>query len=130
MNDFKVLCQQYSSILGGELTIKNGVCTVQKNRSHINVKIMGRPANSVLQSFCSFEGIDNQGKALNLGEIALLQEEVYPFTWSLQRSGIMLTALHNHWLFDNPRLLYAHFTSVEDPLSFAGKVAQAFNLLK
>ncbi|MFC4411249.1 DUF1259 domain-containing protein [Chungangia koreensis] len=130
MTDFKELCQQFSSILGGELNIKKGVCTVQKKRSHINVKIMGRPANSVLQSFCSFESIDHQGKALNLGEIALLQEEVYPFTWSLQRSGIILTALHNHWLFDNPRILYAHFISVEDPLSFAHKVAEAFQLLK
>lgn len=132
MDNFNVLCQQFSYILGGEPSIKYGVCSVQKDRSHINAKIMGRPTHSglVLHSMWSFEGIDQQGKSLNLGETSLLQEEVYPFIWHLQRNGIVLTALHNHWLFDNPRLLYAHYTSIEEPLSFARKVAEAYKVLK
>ncbi|MFD1130665.1 DUF1259 domain-containing protein [Paenibacillus sp. PDC88] len=65
-------------------------------------EILGRQSHSglSLHSKWSFESLDNDGKALNLGEAALLQEEVYPFTWYLQRAGIIITSLHNHWLFD------------------------------
>lgn len=48
----------------------------------------------------------------------------------LQNQGIIITALHNHWLFDNPRIMYIHFESIEPPLSFAKKVAKAFETLK
>jgi hypothetical protein len=33
-----------------------------------------------------------------------------------------VTALHNHWLFDNPNLWYIHFEKVEKPLVFATEV--------
>lgn len=117
MSDIHAICQQYAQILDGELNVKNGVCMVEKDHKHIQVIIMGRPSHSglALHSMWSFESLDQQGKALNLGETALLQEEVFPFTWQLQQSGITLTALHNHWIFDNPHLTYAHYSSVEEP---------------
>ncbi|HUC94010.1 MAG TPA: DUF1259 domain-containing protein [Paenibacillus sp.] len=132
MQDIGMLCQQFARILGGKPDVKNEVCMVEKDRSHIQATIMGRPSRSglTLHSMWSFESIDEQGRALNLGETALLQEEVYPFIWSLQRSGIIMTALHNHWIFENPRLVYAHYASVEQPVSFAGKVAEAYKVLK
>lgn len=132
MVDVHTICQQYARILGGEPNLKNSYCMVEKDRNHIHVNIMGRPSHSglALHSMWSFESLDQQGKALNLGETALLQEEVYPFTWHLQRNGIILTALHNHWIFDNPHLIYAHYSSIEEPLSFAKKVAEAYKQLK
>ncbi|WP_257984250.1 DUF1259 domain-containing protein [Neobacillus cucumis] len=78
----------------------------------------------------SFESLEPNGKALNLGETVLLQDEVYPFIWHLQKNGIILSALHNHWLYDNPHLLYAHYISIEEPLSFARKVSEAYRFLK
>lgn len=129
MPDFSTLCHQFSQILGGEMNIKHGVCMVSRERSHINLNIFGRPSHSKVANW-SFESLDSHGKALNLGETPLLQEEVYPFTWHLQRNGIILSALHNHWLLDNPHLLYAHYISIEEPLSFARKVSEAYNLLK
>ncbi|QGG55869.1 DUF1259 domain-containing protein [Paenibacillus sp. B01] len=78
----------------------------------------------------SFESMDLQGRTLNLGETALLQDEVYPFTWNLQKNGIMLSTLHNHWLMNNPNLVYAHYTSVEETLSFARKVAEGYKVLQ
>ncbi|MHC0039531.1 DUF1259 domain-containing protein [Pseudoneobacillus sp. C159] len=129
MPDYSKLCHQFSHILGGEMNIKNGVCMVSRERSYINLNIFGRPSHSKVANW-SFETLDSHGKALNLGETPLLQEEVYPFTWHLQRNGIILSALHNHWLLDNPHLLYAHYISIEEPLSFARKVSEAYKLLK
>lgn len=123
--DIHAICQQFARILGGTPSVKQGVCLVEKARSPIGLRILGRPAQSVFTSMCSFESLDREGKALNLGETALLQQEVYPFTLHLQRNGIMVTALHNHWMFEQPPILYVHYASVEDPLSFAAKVAEA-----
>ncbi|MCY9657122.1 DUF1259 domain-containing protein [Paenibacillus chondroitinus] len=132
MQDIGALCQEFAHILGGEPNVKHGVCMVERDRPHIKISILGRPSHSglALHSMWSFESMDSLGRTLNLGETALLQDEANPFIWHLERHGIMLTALHNHWLMDNPHLVYAHYASVEEPLSFARKVAEAFKVLK
>ncbi|GFN34531.1 DUF1259 domain-containing protein [Tepidimicrobium xylanilyticum] len=95
-------------------------------------KIAGRPTRSplVIAALFSFESMDSRGRTLNLGETVILQREINPFISALRERNIEVTALHNHWLFDKPRLFYIHFFSIEDPLSFARKVAEAFQVLK
>ncbi|MGB8956827.1 MAG: DUF1259 domain-containing protein [Tumebacillaceae bacterium] len=56
---------------------------------------------------------------MNLGETVILQAEINPFVSELRKRGIKVTAIHNHWLFDRPRLMYIPFESVEPPLQFA-----------
>lgn len=126
------ICTRFAEILDGELSFKNGVCLVEKHRPYIQVSILGRSTHSslALHSMWSFESLDQQGKALNLGETALLQEEVFPFTRYLLSNGIILTALHNHWLADQPHLIYAHYSAIEEPLTFARKIAEANKYLR
>ncbi|WP_276354368.1 DUF1259 domain-containing protein [Cohnella caldifontis] len=125
------LCQQFARILGGTAEVANGVCTVTRLRDNLRPLIEGRRTNSILAlaAFFSFEDLDNRGNALNLGETVILQEEINPFISALRAQGIEVTALHNHWLFDDPRLMFIHFKSVEPPLSFAVKAANAFRVL-
>ena len=40
------------------------------------------------------------------------------------------SALHNHWMMETPRLFYLHYASIEEPLSFARKVAEAYQVLR
>ncbi|MGD8189605.1 DUF1259 domain-containing protein [Brevibacillus ginsengisoli] len=42
----------------------------------------------------------------------------------------LTTALHNHWLFNNPGIMYIHFESIDDPIQFAQKVRHAISVLK
>ncbi|MDR6224071.1 DUF1259 domain-containing protein [Desmospora profundinema] len=130
MSALERLCQQFANIVGGSPSVVNGVCLVQKLRD-IPVTILGRRSRSplVLPTFFSFESIDRQGRALNLGETVILQREINPFISELRKQGILVTALHNHWLFENPRLFYIHFESVENPIIFARKVARALRVL-
>jgi hypothetical protein len=127
----KDLCREFARILGGTGSVTNGVCLVQKFRD-IPFKILGRRTNSPLVNpqFFSFENLDFQGNALNLGETVLLQEEVNPLLTELRKRNITVTAIHNHWLFDQPRAMYMHFQSIEPPLEFAKKVRDAFRVLK
>ncbi|MCM3727822.1 DUF1259 domain-containing protein [Neobacillus cucumis] len=94
-------------------------CVVMRNRN-INATILGRRTQSplALPFGLSFENNRN-GKTLNLGETVILQREINPFLSALRRRGITVTALHNHWLFENPRLMYMHWENVGDPFEFA-----------
>lgn len=126
------LCQQFAQTLGGSvMESKDGSCTVVRTRN-LNINILGRSAHTglTLAAMFSYESMDNQGRTLNLGETVILPDEINPFISVLRSHGIMITALHNHWLYDNPRIMYIHFESVEEPLAFARKVADAFRVLK
>jgi len=48
----------------------------------------------------------------------------------LTRNNIPITALHNHWLYDKPAIMYLHFESIDHPLSFASKLSEVSKLLK
>jgi hypothetical protein len=48
-----------------------------------------------------------------------LAKEVNPVVKALTENGITVTAIHNHMLFDDPRLFMLHFWAVGDP----GKLA-------
>ncbi|WP_050616282.1 DUF1259 domain-containing protein [Bacillus testis] len=132
MSSKNQLCQEFARILGGQGSLdRNGVCLVQKFRN-IDFKILGRHTKSPLVNpqFFSFEQLDRQGNALNLGETVLLQSEINPLLTELRKMDIIVTAVHNHWLFDHPRAMYMHFESIEPPLEFARKIRRAFRVLK
>ncbi|WP_173916780.1 DUF1259 domain-containing protein [Halobacillus sp. Marseille-Q1614] len=129
MHNFQTLCYLFAQILNGTPSIKHGVCSVELDRE-LDVTIQGRPSKGELHAELMFESLDQKGYALNLGETVLLEEEVPYFANILIKNGIIISALHNHWLYTNPTILYIHFQSVEPPLSFAHKVAEAFKGLK
>jgi hypothetical protein len=79
----------------------------------------------VTSSF-SFESLNKfSGTALCLGRVALLQREVEPFISAILEQGIIVSSIHNEWLFDNPHLIYVNIESVQEPLIFAKKVRKA-----
>lgn len=125
------LCQEFARILGAAPSVINGVCTATRSRTNIHPVVLGRRAESFMfvpQAF-SFENIGRDGRALCLGETVILQDEINPFITRLREDGIIVTALHNHWLFEEPRLMYIHFESIDEPLDFARKVADALEVL-
>ncbi|GAA0321355.1 hypothetical protein GCM10008967_09860 [Bacillus carboniphilus] len=125
------LCQEFARILDSTPVVINGVCTAVRSRENIRPTVLGREAESFMfvpQAF-SFENIDSQGRAFNLGETVILQDEINPFISVLRRNGILVTAIHNHWLFDDPRLFYVHWESIDRPLDFARKTREALDVL-
>jgi hypothetical protein len=112
-------CQQLANIIGGTVITSSPVCVVQRLRD-INATILGRKTRSplALPFALSFENNIN-GKTLNLGETVILQSEINRFLTALRKRGITVTAIHNHWLFDNPRLMYMHWEKVGNPKKFA-----------
>ena len=58
-------------------------------------------------------------KAAITGDFVLLADEVNPVVKALTENGIAVTAIHNHMLYDNPRLFMMHFWAVGDPEKLA-----------
>lgn len=115
-------CQKLADLIGGVVVTAAPVCVVQRLRD-IDASILGLRTQSplALPFALSFE---NNG--LNLGESVLLQKEVNPFMSELRKRGLIVTALHNHWLFEEPRLMYMHWENAgDDPFDFAAKSFEA-----
>jgi len=128
---FEQTCNRFSRILGGTHTARNGICTVMKSRTNIRPLVLGRRGKSFLlvpQMF-TFESMTRDGRALCSGETVVLQSEINPLMSRLRRHGIIVTATHNHWLFDKPRLMFMHWESVDDPVAFARKTKDALSVL-
>lgn len=58
-------------------------------------------------------------------ELMLLQKEVNGFVATIIKQGIIVSSIHNEWLYDDPNLIYVNIEDVDDPLSFARKVRRA-----
>lgn len=108
-------CQKLADIIGG-VVVQPNPCVVMRLRD-VGATILGRRTLSPLAIpfMLSFER-----NGLNLGETVLLQREVNPMLDALRRRGLIVTAFHNHWLFEEPRLMYMHWENVGmNPAEFA-----------
>jgi hypothetical protein len=112
-------CEKLARIINGSVVTSNGVCVVSRLRD-IDATILNRKTESPLSLpfALSFEN-EKRGQTLNLGETVILQKEINRFISELRERDIIVTALHNHWLFDEPRLMYMHWEKIDDPFDFA-----------
>lgn len=121
------LCNRLARIIGGTGMVTNGACVVQRLRNNLNLKILGRRSRSplTLPFALSVESKDSSGRTLNLGETVILEREINPFVSELRKRGIKVTAIHNHWLFQNICFKYIHWESIDNPVDFVRKSAAA-----
>lgn len=126
MNISKSLCDRLAAIIGGKGTSDGKSCSIMIERK-LNAKILGR--NYETEHEITIQSLKN-GTTLNTAEITLLQSEVQRFTSAARKQGFKVTAIHNHWLFEKPRLMYLHLETVENPVTFARKLRAALHVLK
>lgn len=65
------------------------------------------------------------GRAMAAGDLVLTSEEVGPVMQRLQAGGISETAVHNHLLGENPRVMYMHIMAVGEPAKLAETLRSA-----
>ncbi|MGE5390327.1 MAG: DUF1259 domain-containing protein [Deltaproteobacteria bacterium] len=123
-------CDSFAKILKAKRDTNPGVCFATRMRNDIEVEVMGRTTHSptVLLMAFSYEDLDSKGNALCLGEFVFKQNEVRPFLNALSNHGIRVTSIHNHWLFENPRLIYVHWEAIMKPLEFARISSRAMDI--
>ncbi len=86
---------------------------------------MEMPAAMGMAIAINFQMSDN--KAAITGDFVLLADEVNPVLKALTENEIAVTALHNHMLYDYPRLFMMHFWAVDDPVKLAKGLKEALD---
>lgn len=123
------LCKELASILGGKASSNNGICEVQVQRTDIDVTIMGVSSPAAAAHMFIFQRYANNQRALNLGDMVLVQDEVPQVIRELANRDITIAAVHNHWIFDDPHLIYVHVQAIMRPRVFAQRIAEVLAIL-
>jgi hypothetical protein len=64
-----------------------------------------------------------------MGDLVLLEDEVNPVMSALLDNGLEVTALHNHFFFDEPRMFFMHVMGHGSPAELAKKAKPAVDLI-
>lgn len=117
--------------LGKAGSIQPGdVYKVSLPRSDLKVAVGGvdlRPALA-LGSWVAFKKFGEM--TVVMGDLVLTEDEVMPVLTKLQESGIETTALHNHVIHENPRVMYMHIHAMGDSVKIAKSIHDALILTR
>jgi Domain of Unknown Function (DUF1259) len=99
----------------------DGVYKIGLPRTDLHVKVGDVEVKPTLAlgSWVAFQ--KRVAETIAMGDLVLTEDEVAPVMAQLQEGHIEITALHNHLLNENPRVMYMHISGHGD----AVKLAQA-----
>lgn len=69
------------------------------------------------------------GTDVMMGDLVLIQDEVNPIMSTLLDKGIDVTALHNHFFWDDPHVFFVHVHGIGKPIDVAHRVKPALDLI-
>jgi len=109
---------------------KDGVLKVNIPRNDLNMTVQGvsTPTPFGFGGWVSFTKTTD-GDEVMMGDLVLLQEEVNPVMSALLDNGIDVTALHNHFFWDEPHVFYMHVHGMGKAADLAHRVKPAFDLI-
>ena len=100
--------------IGKEGDLTGEMYKVSFPRSDLTVKagnVVIKPALALV-NWAAF--IRSDSNAIAYGDLVLLDDEINPAISKLEDNGIELSALHNHLLHENPRVMCIHFVGRGD----------------
>lgn len=117
--------------LKGTMNEQEGVFKVTSPRTDVKVSVdqTAMPPFMGLTSWAAFKA-DPKGGAMVMGDLVLFQDEVNPVMSTLLDSGVSVTALHNHFFFDEPRVYFMHIGGIGEAEKLAGGVQNALAKVK
>src|SRR5499427_4590179 len=121
--------QQVLTTLGKPGDFKANVLKVNIPRNDVSVTV----ANVKTPTPFGFGGwialTKGTGMDVMMGDLVLTQDEVNPVMSALLDNGLEVTALHNHFLWDEPRVFYMHVHGHGTPAELARKLKPAIDLI-
>src|SRR3954465_8017856 len=71
-----------------------------------------------------------KGETMVMGDLVLMQDEVNPVMSAALDNGLQVTALHNHFFFDEPKVYFMHIGGEGDTATLAKEVRAALDTVK
>ena len=111
--------------LKGTLSTAEGVFKVTAPRNDLPISVDGwkMPPFMGLTSWAGFIP-GKKAEAMVAGDLVLFEDEVSPVMSALFANGVAVTALHNHFFFDDPKVYFMHIGG-EGPLDQVAKGVKA-----
>lgn len=115
----------------GSYTAEEDVHRVNFPRNDVKVTIEGRGMHPFLglTSWAAFTP-HSQTELMVMGDLVLLEDEVNPVMSAALDNGLEVTALHNHFFFDSPRIMFMHIGGSGTAERLATAVARAMDKIK
>lgn len=82
-----------------------------------------------LTSWAAFTQVD-ETKFMVMGDLVLFQDEVNPVMSTLLNNNIEVTALHNHFFYDTPKVYFMHIGGEASLNDLSGGVKRALDTVK
>jgi len=100
-------------------------------RTDVPVSVDGWPLPPFmgLTSWVAFESAGG-AQVMMMGDLVLFQDEVQDALGALLDTGAEVTALHNHFMFDDPRVFFMHVGGTGAPEKLAAAVQAAFEVVR
>jgi len=116
----------------GSYIENEGVYTTPLPRNDLRITIKDQPV-PIAFGFGGWVSIkhtlDGQRGVL-MSDTVLLEEEVNPLISAMHDRDLQVTAIHNHFFYESPRIFYMHLHGMGDPAELAGKYGSAIEATK
>ena len=101
--------------LKGSFNKEENVFKVSKPRADVAIRVDGwlMPPFMGLTSWAGFTP-GHDGQTMMMGDTVLFEDEVNPVMSTALESGLEVTALHNHFFFDEPHVYFMHIGGLGD----------------
>jgi hypothetical protein len=123
--------KQISEASGSIATMgADGVVRIGWSRTDVAVTVNGKPfpAPAGLGSWAAFTATEQA--AMVMGDTVVFQDEVDAAMDAAIAGGLEVTALHNHFFYDEPKVYFMHIGGHGDPESLAGAVKAMWDAIK
>ena len=116
--------------LKGKLNEKEGVYKVTFPRNDVKVAVDGwtMPPFMGLGTWAAF--IETKSGAMVMGDTVLFEDEVNPAMTAAFDNGLSVTALHNHFFFDKPKVFFMHIEGEGSINQLAEAVKEMYDAVK
>src|SRR5579864_2941289 len=121
--------QQVLTTLGKQGDYKANVLKVNIPRNDVSVMVKNIKTPTPFGFGGWIAMTKGTGMDVMMGDLVLTQDEVNPVMSALLDNGLDVTALHNHFLWDEPRMYYMHVHGHGTPADLARRVKPALDLI-
>ncbi|MCR4373804.1 MAG: DUF1259 domain-containing protein [Acidobacteria bacterium] len=122
--------QTVLTTLGKTGDFKDNVLKVNIPRGDVAVTIAGRSAPTPFGfgGWVAFAKGDHDMDVM-MGDLVLTEDEVNPVMSAILTNGLQVTALHNHFFWDQPRMFYMHVHGHGTAAAIAKQLKPAIDLI-